>query len=123
MGLSLYSTVLNTTDLARAYAFWSELLGATPRDTHRALASFVEDGWVTLDLPTGARIALQAGTVQMVERDQPIHLDLMSEDRDGEVERAVNLGASRLEDWPYPDDADYTVLRDPDGHLFCIVDA
>ena len=123
MGLSLYSTVLNTTDLARAYAFWSELLGATPRDIHRALASFVEDGWVTLDLPTGARIALQAGTVQMVERDQPIHLDLMSEDRDGEVERAVNLGASRLEDWPYPDDADYTVLRDPDGHLFCIVDA
>lgn len=25
-------------------------------------------------------------------------------------------------DWPYPDDADFVVLRDPDGNEFCVID-
>jgi hypothetical protein len=24
--------------------------------------------------------------------------------------------------WPYPDDADFVVLRDPDGNEFCVID-
>jgi catechol 2,3-dioxygenase-like lactoylglutathione lyase family enzyme len=123
MGLSLYSTVLNTRDLPRAYGFWSALLGATPRDHDSTLADFTAAGWVTLVLPGGGHIALQAGTTAPVEADQPIHLDLLAGDRGSEVARAVSLGAEQLPDWPYPEDADYTVLRDPDGHLFCIVDS
>jgi catechol 2,3-dioxygenase-like lactoylglutathione lyase family enzyme len=32
------------------------------------------------------------------------------------------LGATRVEDWPYPQDADFVVLRDPDGNEFCVID-
>ena len=32
-----------------------------------------------------------------------------------------SLGAMRVDDWPYPEDADL-VLRDPDGNEFCIID-
>jgi hypothetical protein len=39
------------------------------------------------------------------------------------VERLVSLGARRVEDWEYPEDADFVVLADPDGNLFCVVDA
>jgi hypothetical protein len=38
------------------------------------------------------------------------------------VRRLVDLGATRVEDWPYPDDADFVVLRDPDGNEFCVID-
>ncbi|RKS67922.1 putative enzyme related to lactoylglutathione lyase [Motilibacter peucedani] len=122
MALSLYSTVLNTGDLRRSYEFWHGLLGATPRDADQDFSEFLAHGWVTLVLPGGGRLALQAGALAPVERDQPIHLDLVADDRAAEVARAVSLGASEVGDWPYPDDADYTVLRDPDGHLFCVVD-
>lgn len=124
MSLSVYSIVLNTTDLPRALRFYFDLLGAVPRDTEHGLDHFVAEGWVTLLLPGGTgRIALQSGAMTPVAKDQPIHLDLVAEDRAAEVERALSVGAQPVPDWPYPADADYTVLRDPDGHLFCIVDA
>jgi hypothetical protein len=37
-----------------------------------------------------------------------------------EVERLVSLGAKRV-DWNYPEDADFVVLADPDGNVFCVV--
>jgi len=27
-----------------------------------------------------------------------------------------------VDDWPYPKDADFVVLRDPDGNEFCVID-
>jgi hypothetical protein len=38
-----------------------------------------------------------------------------------EVERLVALGARRYP-WKYPPGADFVVLEDPDGNLFCVVD-
>jgi hypothetical protein len=32
------------------------------------------------------------------------------------------LGAERVEDWPYPPNADVLVVRDPDGNEFCVID-
>jgi hypothetical protein len=37
-----------------------------------------------------------------------------------EVERLVSLGA-RVVEWDYPENADFVVLADPSGNLFCIV--
>jgi hypothetical protein len=37
-----------------------------------------------------------------------------------EVERFIALGAQRVE-WEYPPDADFVVLADPDGNLFCVI--
>jgi len=36
------------------------------------------------------------------------------------VQRLIDLGATRV-DWDYPDDADFVVLADPDGNLFCVI--
>lgn len=36
--------------------------------------------------------------------------------------RLVELGATQVVDWPYPGDADFLVLRDPDGNEFCVID-
>ena len=52
------------------------------------------------------------------------HLDLWTdgpEEQAAEVERLVGLGARRVE-WTCPDDADFVVLADPAGTLFCVVD-
>ena len=51
-----------------------------------------------------------------------IHLNLHTDHQAVQVERLVRLGASRVEDWPYPRDADFVVLRDPDGNEFCVID-
>lgn len=54
-----------------------------------------------------------------------VHLDLFVEttaEQEAEVQRLVELGASRL-DWDlYPPDPDFVVLGDPDGNAFCVVD-
>jgi len=51
-----------------------------------------------------------------------LHLDLSPDDRDGEVERLVNMGARRV-DVGQPDDAAWTVLADPEGNEFCVLRA
>jgi Glyoxalase-like domain len=35
----------------------------------------------------------------------------------------VTLGARRVEHWFYPDDADFVVLADTEGNLFCVINA
>jgi Glyoxalase-like domain len=37
------------------------------------------------------------------------------------VGRLAELGATRVEQWPYPPDADFVVMRDPDGNEFCVI--
>ena len=49
-----------------------------------------------------------------------MHLDLYANDRDVEVERLVSLGATRYP-WRYRPQADFIVLADPAGNLFCVV--
>lgn len=54
-----------------------------------------------------------------------MHLDLWVADEDeqrAEVERLVSLGARRV-DWAYPEGADFVVLADTEGNLFCVVRA
>jgi len=49
-----------------------------------------------------------------------LHLDLYTDQRDVEVERLVSLGAMRYP-WTYRPNADFVVLQDPGGNLFCVV--
>jgi Glyoxalase-like domain len=51
-----------------------------------------------------------------------VHLDLYTTEQQRHVERLVGLGATRVEDWPYPEDPDFVVLRDPEGNEFCVID-
>ena len=50
------------------------------------------------------------------------HLDLYTDQPAVEIARLRDLGAD-LVDWPhYPEAPDFTVLADPDGNRFCVID-
>jgi len=108
MGASIGSVVLKVSDIGRAAQFWSKALGYAPQPDHPAFRA-PESG-------EGPRLR-----VDEVDRT---HLDL-SVDRQGsdqqpEVERLVSLGATRVQ-WDYPCDADFVVLADTEGNLFCVI--
>ena len=48
-----------------------------------------------------------------------LHLDLSPDDRDGEVERLVNMGARRVDIGQ--GDHSWVVLADPEGNEFCVL--
>jgi len=112
--LRIGSIVTHCHEFDRTVTFWRHALGYEPREPARG-------GWVVLRDPArrGPNLSFQA-------RDEPrsrrswVHLDLYADDARAEVERLLTLGATRYP-WRYPKGADYTVLADPDGNLFCVV--
>lgn len=115
--LHLGTVVINVQDMARAVDFWRAALGYVPR----------EGGWdpqfMMLIDPTGSRlpVSLQLSDGPPKEPVR-VHLDLYTKEQARHVDRLVRLGAERVGDWPYPDDADFIVMRDPDGNEFCVID-
>jgi catechol 2,3-dioxygenase-like lactoylglutathione lyase family enzyme len=104
------SIVLNVTDIRRAADFWGKALGYVPAPGNPAFL-VAPDG-------DGPRLHL--------DEDDRTHLDLWVADADeqaAEVERLVSLGARPVENWVYPDDADFVVLADTEGNLFCVINA
>jgi catechol 2,3-dioxygenase-like lactoylglutathione lyase family enzyme len=103
------TVVINVTDARRAAEFWGKALGYTPRS----------EGSLTLAPKEG-----DGPAVNLDETDR-MHLDLHAGDaaeQQAEVERLIALGAQRV-DWQYPDGADFVVLADTEGNLFCVVNA
>ncbi|MBV1853629.1 VOC family protein [Catellatospora tritici] len=102
------SVVLHVGDIPRAAAFWTEALGYQAAPDNPAFL-VPPDGH-------GPRLHL--------DEDDRTHLDLWvpsAQEQQAEVERLVGLGATKV-DWDYPDDADFVVLADTEGNLFCVVD-
>lgn len=110
---SIQSIVWGVRDIARGVEFWTAALDYVPK-------SPPDDDWASLVPREGQGVQL---SLMLVESDKPHrhHLDIYAEDADAEVERLVALGAARVEDWRYEEDADYVVLADPDGNPFCVV--
>jgi len=107
--LRVGSVVLNVSNVDRAAAFWSNALGYVGQPDNPA--------FLVPEHGTGTRLHL--------DEDDRTHLDLWAADEAeqlAEVDRLISLGAQRV-DWEYPDDADFVVLADPDGNLFCVIDA
>jgi catechol 2,3-dioxygenase-like lactoylglutathione lyase family enzyme len=112
------SIVVRCRDFDRMLAFWGAALHYVPRDP-------AERGWAILRDPAGRgpNVSLdQVPPGKELPRRGRLHLDLYAEDQEKEVERLVGLGATRYP-WRYPPHADYVVLADPDGNLFCVVQA
>ncbi|MEI8407169.1 MULTISPECIES: VOC family protein [unclassified Kribbella] len=109
MALTLGAVVLNVSDIHRSASFWSKALGYDARPENPAFLG-PKDG-------PGTRIHLD-------ETDRT-HLDLWvdrtTSTLETEVERLLALGATRVE-WTYPPNADFVVLADPNGTLFCIIE-
>ncbi len=105
--------VMSVKDAQRAAEFWTNALGYVRRDDSAGGGSPV----LVSRVGTGPTIVL--------DEDDRTHLDLVAANRDeqqAEIERLLSLGARRV-DWTYPDDADFVVLEDTEGNLFCIVNA
>jgi len=109
--------VVNVQDMRRGVAFWCAALSYRPRET-----AGDPDFMMLVDARgKGMPVSLQ------LAREGPrepvrVHLDLYTDEQERHVDRLIGLGATRVVDWPYPDDADFVVLRDPDGNEFCIID-
>jgi catechol 2,3-dioxygenase-like lactoylglutathione lyase family enzyme len=114
--MRLTGTVLDTPDPRGLARFYAALLDwpigtddqewATLRPGGPGLSFQLEEDHVPPVWPQGA------GTQQM-----QAHLDIQVDDLDAEVARAVKLGATV--DAHQPQEG-VRVMRDPDGHLFCL---
>ncbi len=105
--LKIGAIVLNVSDSARAGAFWSQALGYRRGDN----PDFLVPG-------NGV------GPPLHLDETDRTHLDLWTANETeqlAEIERLQGLGATCVE-WDYPDDADFVVLADPVGTLFCVID-
>lgn len=119
--LKLGTIVMGAQDVERGVAFWAAVLGYDPVPFESET-----DGFTMLVPPggVGTRLAMHRSSVP-VQEEPRIHVDLVvdtAEEQAAEVERMVDLGATRV-DWTYPPDPDFVVLADTEGNRFCIVDA
>jgi len=102
------SVVLNVTDLGRAAAFWRGALGYVPRAGDHVGAL----------VPRGGE-----GPALLLDETDATHLDLhvaSEPEQRAEIERLISLGARRV-DWVHPEGANFVVLADTEGNLFCVV--
>jgi catechol 2,3-dioxygenase-like lactoylglutathione lyase family enzyme len=115
--MKIGSIVVRCYEFDRMLAFWQEALHYVPREP-------VDNGWVVLCDPggRGPNISLEKvpepfGPIGKTSR---VHLDLYTDEQEGEVERLIGLGATR---YPrrYSPGEDFVVLEDPDGNRFCVV--
>jgi len=93
--------------------FWAAALDGERRDSPGPAVVGVDDGPVLMfrEAPRGT------------DRDLPIHLDLGAEDREAEVERLEDLGATVRETRSHGEgdhELTWTVLEDPAGNGFCV---
>src|SRR6266545_915313 len=112
--MKIGSIVIRCYEFDKMLAFWQEALHYVPREP-------ASNGWVVLRDPEGKgpNVSFQARG-RRPERRSWLHLDLYTNDRDGEVKRLVQLRARRYP-WRYRPHADFVVLEDPGGTLFCVV--
>jgi predicted enzyme related to lactoylglutathione lyase len=112
-GVRIGSVVIDVKDFPRMRKFWQDALGyGQPR------ASAPGDDFAVLKDPAhrGPNVSIDG----MPPYRNVIHLDLYTEDHDGEVKRLLALGATVFR--PREEGEDFTVLADPEGNLFCVVD-
>ncbi|MFL6164305.1 MAG: VOC family protein [Jatrophihabitantaceae bacterium] len=115
--LYLATVVLNVQDMPRAVRFWTAALGYVQREAEW------DPRFMMLIDPNGRRPPVSCQLTDVPPQEPVrVHLDLYTSDQDRHVERLIALGATRAEDWPYPANPDFVVLRDPDGNEFCVID-
>ena len=109
------SIVIHCFEFDKMLHFWQQALEYVPREAPT-------DTWVVLCDPVGRgpNISLDRVAKKRSGRRGRLHFDLYTEDQSGDVARLVALGARRYP-WRYRPGADFVVLEDPDGNLFCVV--
>jgi predicted enzyme related to lactoylglutathione lyase len=115
MAVSLHHIVIDAHDLPRLARFWTQVLGwGILSEREREIVIGTDE-----TAPVG--ICFMPVTDQKTVKNR-VHLDLNPdpEDRGGEIERIIALGATRVEIGQTGDES-WTVLADPEGNEFCVV--
>ena len=112
--LKIRNIVWGVRELQPAIDFWTQALDYRLRDDP-------SDDWASLvpkDDRGGPVFALTLTTSAKPHRH---HLDFTVDDLEAEIERLGALGATRVPDWNYEDDANHVVLHDPEGNPSCLM--
>jgi catechol 2,3-dioxygenase-like lactoylglutathione lyase family enzyme len=110
----IHSVIFDAADIKATAAFYVALAGF--KEHH------VDGDWITLKTPAGESVCFQLAPDHIPPRwpdpdyPQHFHLDFRTPDMAADVERAISLGATRLEGGG----ESWTVLADPAGHPFCL---
>jgi|HubBroStandDraft_3_1064219.scaffolds.fasta_scaffold107768_2 predicted enzyme related to lactoylglutathione lyase len=118
MSLRIQCVCVDTADPSRIARFWAAALDW--RITHE------EPGETVVGPPAGSPAggAASALLFLQVPEDKAVknrlHLDLLPADRDAEVRRLRELGAT-LADVGQGPDVTWVVMADPDGNEFCVL--
>jgi hypothetical protein len=116
--IRIQCVVVDTADCERLARFWSEALGW--RITYRS-----PDEWV-IEPPEGSAEVDVAPDILFVKVPESktvknrLHFDLRPRDQEGQVNRLIGLGASRV-NVGQPDDVTWVVMADPEGNEFCVL--
>jgi catechol 2,3-dioxygenase-like lactoylglutathione lyase family enzyme len=111
------SIVIDCNDFAAMKAFWQAALRYEAREP-----AGDDDDFTILRDPAGEGVNVSIDTVPEPRSGKNrLHLDLYTDQPEAEIERLLGLGATRHPRTPEPGE-DFTVLADPEGNLFCVVD-
>lgn len=112
--MKIGSIVIDCNEFNKMLAFWQEALHYAPREP-------AQGGWVVLRDPDGRSPNVSLNQVpERPSGSHRLHLDLYTNDREGEVNQLLKIGATRHPQ-TYEPDEDFRVLEDQDGNLFCVV--
>ena len=113
--MKIGSVVIDCNNFDSMFAFWREALRYVPRESP-------EPDWVVLRDPNRdwVNVSLQQVLEKRVGKNR-LHLDLYTDDREAEIERLLEFGATRHPRTPESGE-DFVVLEDPEGNLFCVID-
>ncbi len=113
--ISLGAITFDCADGEQLWHFYRQLADLGEQDVNGMVPALVAD--------TGIAVLVQQvdnyspPTWPTQERGQQMHIDFHTKDRDGHVQRAIELGAEFQ-----VKEKGFTVLLDPAGHPFCICD-
>jgi predicted enzyme related to lactoylglutathione lyase len=116
MAMSLGSIVFDCADMHGVANFYSELTGWPIVRT--------DDDWIDLESDRGVKLSFQLAPDHQPPKwpdagyPQQAHLDIMVDDLDAEHAKAMQLGATLLDD--AADHPSFRVYADPAGHPFCL---
>ncbi|GIG41824.1 VOC family protein [Cellulomonas phragmiteti] len=127
MPLRWYTTVIESRDPHALARWWAAALGWDYLDLAEDEAVVVPSWAADLVTSTPFERVPPGLCFVAVEHDKTtknrLHLDLAphtSDDRDAEIARLIDLGASRVDVGQGPD-VSWDVLADPDGNEFCVL--
>ena len=112
MASKVYSVTIDCRDPERVASFWSAALGFEVTER--------EEDEVTIEAPDRTGWPILFGRAPDAKRvKNRIHFDLNPEDQGLEVERLMELGATKADIGQ--GDVSWVVMADPEGNEFCVL--